>query len=63
MDKFAAPVIPIDDAHAHVDALIERARALLGFMDAEAAANVLIESGVMAGEAFLAVTAAKMLVS
>jgi hypothetical protein len=49
------------DPHAHVDGLIDRAYTLLGFLTSEAAAEVLMSSGVAPGEAFLAVTAAKLL--
>jgi hypothetical protein len=49
------------DPHALVDALVDRAYSLLGFLTPEAAAEVLMSSGVAAGEAFLAVTAAKLL--
>lgn len=61
MEKFGTTVIAIDDTHANVDALMERARTLLGFMDIEHAMSVLVESGVETGEAFLAVQAAKIL--
>jgi len=43
------------DPHAHVDALMDRAYSLLGFLTPEAAAEVM-SSNVAAGEAFLAVT-------
>jgi hypothetical protein len=60
MEKFSAPLAAITDPHAYVDALVERARALRGFMSDAQAIEVLMESGV-GGEAYLAVTAAKLL--
>lgn len=62
MEEFRPPVTTIiEDSHAHVDALVSRAQNLLGFMSGDAAIVVLTDSGVQAGEAFLAVTAAKLL--
>jgi hypothetical protein len=64
MEDFRIPVPQIDetpDPHAHVDALVNRAQNLLGFMGDDAAIVVLIDSGVPGEEAYLAVSAAKLL--
>lgn len=50
------------DPHADVDALVDRAQNLLGFMSDDEAIKKLADSGAPWVEAYLAVAAAKILI-
>jgi len=49
------------DAHTHIDNLIDRARALLGFLSEDETVWILVDTGAVAEDAWLAVKAAAIL--